>query len=666
MTCDMWINYPGTAGGAGSTGSTEHGTFGINHAGTRVNWGAATATPSDGVWFAVDGEGGTSGDYRAYLGNPAGSPTSLAFVDTGFAASGASSADNVDAHWQSLFPSPAYESAGAPGKHWVQVEVSQDANNVVTWRMNGNLIAQRPNGSSFTNGTIMIGYMDLFPSIASPAADAFVLFDNVRVDVVTPLLAPSISGQPQGQSLFPGQDATFTVAATGSAPLGFQWLFNGAIIPGATSNSFTRAAIQPEDVGYYSVVISNAAGIIQSTNALLQLQDSPYLSGVQAAPGARSALISWNSSVPANSLVQYEIAPVALPGGAAAASGFSSSSYLDSAVVTNHVVQLSALQPGTRYNFQVISSAGTNSYVSGVYQFSTAGALIIDNPEAGKIGLWSTTNAAPDKYGADYLSTTSVSGAPNAAAKFRPNITTPGKYDVFAWYPQGANEATNVPYTISFNGGSMNVLVNQQAGGGSWQLLASGLDFPRGTNGFVQVANNAGPGVVVADAVRFVYVEAQDFPNGQAIPTWWQNFYFGGATDPNADPDQDGYSTAQEYVMGTSPTNSASHLEFSGGSAAGNVNITFRPFLADRSYQLLYRPDIGAPPWQMSVLTNITAQPDGSGLINVSITNAAQDFFRLKVQLTTNGVFSGSLPSSRVYSPYASEPVCGPNRAYVQ
>ena len=46
----------------------------------------------------------------------------------------------------------------------------------------GNLIAQRTNTSNFTNGTIMLGYMDLFSSIASPAADAFVLFDNVRVE----------------------------------------------------------------------------------------------------------------------------------------------------------------------------------------------------------------------------------------------------------------------------------------------------------------------------------------------------------------------------------------------------------------------------------------------------------------------------------------------------
>src|SRR5204863_2548168 len=32
--CDMWINYPGGPAGSGSTGSTEHGTFGLNHLGS--------------------------------------------------------------------------------------------------------------------------------------------------------------------------------------------------------------------------------------------------------------------------------------------------------------------------------------------------------------------------------------------------------------------------------------------------------------------------------------------------------------------------------------------------------------------------------------------------------------------------------------------------------
>jgi hypothetical protein len=322
---DMWINYPGTAGGSGSTGSTEYGTFGINHAGARVNWDAATSNPSDGVWFAVDGEGGdtVSGrDYRAYEGNPSARPTQLSFAASGLSASGAASANNTDAYFQSIFPSPTYETVGSPGKHWVQVEVSQDVNNVLTWRMNGNLIAQRVNTSQFTNGNIMIGYMDVFNSIASPAADAFILFDNVRVETPSSLTPPAVTAQPQNVSIYPGNDASFSVAATGSAPLSFQWKFNGADIPGATNNSYTRFNVQPEHVGQYSVSVANPAGSVLSSNALLTLLDSPYLNAVLAYPGARSALIAWNTTVPANSQVQYDVASanISSPSSMAAAS----------------------------------------------------------------------------------------------------------------------------------------------------------------------------------------------------------------------------------------------------------------------------------------------------------------------------------------------------------
>ncbi|MGC3956600.1 MAG: immunoglobulin domain-containing protein [Verrucomicrobiota bacterium] len=76
---DLWINYPGNAGGTGTgvTGSTQHGMFGINHLGTNVNWAATTASASDGLWFALDGEGGDSRDYRASVGNLAGTQIEL-------------------------------------------------------------------------------------------------------------------------------------------------------------------------------------------------------------------------------------------------------------------------------------------------------------------------------------------------------------------------------------------------------------------------------------------------------------------------------------------------------------------------------------------------------------------------------------------------------------
>src|SRR5262249_48017239 len=157
--------------------------------------------------------------------------------------------------------------------------------------------------------------------------------------------------------------------------------------------------------------------------------------------------------------------------------------YVDPALVTNHVILLTGLAPDTRYSFQVISTENTNAYVSGVYQFTTAGTIIIDNPAATFTGSWIVTNSSADKYSTDYAYALTVPGSAPPAATFRPKITTPGKYDVYVWYPQGGNRANNAPYTVSYNGGSNTFFVNQQTGGGSWQLIASAVDFAQGTNG---------------------------------------------------------------------------------------------------------------------------------------------------------------------------------------
>jgi hypothetical protein len=594
----------------------------------------------------------------------------LTVAASGFSAGGASSANNTDPYFQTIFPAPLYETPGAPGKNWVQVEASQDANHVLTWRMNGNLIAQRPN-TSFTNGTVMVGYMDLFSSIAAPAADAFILFDNVRVEIASAVSAPMITSHPQNRSVYPEQEVTLSVAVTGGAPLAFQWQFNGENIPGATSHTFTLPNVQGENVGFYAVLVTNPGGYALSSNALVSLLDSPYISSVQAAPGESSALISWTTTVAANSQVQFDPAAVVLPGTtamSAAQSSFGSSSYVDPTLTTQHVILLTGLMPSTRYSFQAISTAGTNSYVSGAYQFTTAGTLVIDNVNATLTGSWTSGTTSADKYSSDYVFATSVAGTPTATATFRPNLTTPGKYDIYAWYPQGGNRADNTPYTIVYDGGTVTVPVNQQSGGGDWRLLAGGLDFARGTNGYVRVANNANPSLVIADAVRFVYVGSQDFPSGQTAPDWWLDFYFAAPSNPVLDPDGDGYTTAQEYVIGTSPTNAASRLQFAGQNGTNSATVTFWPLLGDRTYQLLYRPQIGTPNWQVISPASLSSTADGSGVFVLSLTNAPQNYYRLKVLMSTNAAFSGSfaIPAGKSYSAYASDPVCGPNRAYVR
>jgi len=96
--------------------------------------------------------------------------------------------------------------------------------------------------------------------------------------------APFIVAHPQNQTVAPGNSVTFTAVAAGSAPLAYQWYFNtNAPIANATNTTLTLANIQATNAGTYSVTVTNVAGSVTSTNAILTVSlgtpSKPQLSG---------------------------------------------------------------------------------------------------------------------------------------------------------------------------------------------------------------------------------------------------------------------------------------------------------------------------------------------------------------------------------------------------
>ena len=82
--------------------------------------------------------------------------------------------------------------------------------------------------------------------------------------------APTITTQPANQTVTAGQTATFTVAASGTAPLSYQWQENGANITGATSASYTTPATSSANNGStFAVLVSNSVGNVTSNTATL-------------------------------------------------------------------------------------------------------------------------------------------------------------------------------------------------------------------------------------------------------------------------------------------------------------------------------------------------------------------------------------------------------------
>ena len=87
---------------------------------------------------------------------------------------------------------------------------------------------------------------------------------------------PTITTQPQSQTVAVGATATFSVTATGSMPLKYQWMKNGIAISGATSAAYTTPPVSlGDDQSRFAVVVSNGSGSVASASAVLNVLAVP-------------------------------------------------------------------------------------------------------------------------------------------------------------------------------------------------------------------------------------------------------------------------------------------------------------------------------------------------------------------------------------------------------
>jgi T5SS/PEP-CTERM-associated repeat protein len=86
---------------------------------------------------------------------------------------------------------------------------------------------------------------------------------------------PSITMQPVNLTVTQGNNASFSVTATGDPPLSYQWRFGGNNLSGATSTSYTVIGAQAANAGNYDVVVSNNSGSVTSAVATLTVRIPP-------------------------------------------------------------------------------------------------------------------------------------------------------------------------------------------------------------------------------------------------------------------------------------------------------------------------------------------------------------------------------------------------------
>jgi len=137
------------------------------------------------------------------------------------------------------------------------------------WKKNGANISGATLSSYTTPATTTADNGSTFQVVVSNSAGS-APSSTVTLTVNAAAVAPTITTQPTNQTVTAGQTATFSVAATGTAPLTYQWSKNGANITGATSSSYTTPVTTTADNGStFQVVVSNTAGSAPSNTVAL-------------------------------------------------------------------------------------------------------------------------------------------------------------------------------------------------------------------------------------------------------------------------------------------------------------------------------------------------------------------------------------------------------------
>ena len=199
------------------------------------------------------------------------------------------------------------------------------------WLRNGQVI----------DGAIAASYTLAAAQLTDSGASFSVRVTNSVAQVVsTPVLltvtaapvAPGITQAPANASVAAGQSAQFSVVASGSAPLSYQWRRGGTDIEGARSAIYTLTTTALTDSGaVFSVVVTNSAGSITSAGATLTVTPPSSNAGyyLVAEAGARAsgsivyangaqslntpALVAVNADNPAAGAVTIEVAGAATP-----------------------------------------------------------------------------------------------------------------------------------------------------------------------------------------------------------------------------------------------------------------------------------------------------------------------------------------------------------------
>jgi hypothetical protein len=208
-------------------------------------------------------------------------------------------------------------------------------------------------------------------------------------------MPPEVNSEPSSVRVAAGDRASFSVVASGTPQLFYQWFRNGDAIEGANASTLTLGPVLVGDAGAYTVRIRNGAGEATSEAAELTVDDSGFIYDVKVSVGSHSGVISWRTRNLATSWVAYgggahlEASEVAEAGMKPNHAEFEHRAR-SAGPNLSHSVFISSLASSSTLNFMIHAESGLEVYESPEFSLETAASQEEALPPGHVADWWAT------------------------------------------------------------------------------------------------------------------------------------------------------------------------------------------------------------------------------------------------------------------------------------
>ena len=395
------------------------------------------------------------------------------------------------------------------------------------WKKNGVAITGAISSSYTTPSTTSSDNGAMFSVIVSNSTGS-ATSASAMLTVNAAAVAPSITTQPASQAVTAGQSATFSVTATGTAPLTYQWKRNGSTLTGAKSFSYTTASTTSSDNGaQFSLVVSNSAGSATSASATLTVNaaSAPLQISTAQLPGGfvsgiyNSTLAATGGSTPYN----WSLLSGSLPNGLSLnSSGVVSGtpSLAGSFPFTVQVKDASSTTASRNFSINIASPVPTVAITSPTNGSTVSGTISVSGTASDSVSI-SSVQVAID--GGSY---SSASGTNKWSFSLNTAALSNGSHSLSAKTTDAAGiSATSSPLALTVNNGST-------ASNCTLFASPSGNDSNSGTSSsspktFSGAASATQPGSVVCLLAGTYNLSSTFYPPNSGSPSSWivyQNF----------------------------------------------------------------------------------------------------------------------------------------------